>query len=66
MNILAETILTLTKSKSKIVYRELPQDDPKRRQLDISLAKRQLNWEPEVNLVTGLKKTIEYFKKILK
>ena len=66
MNTLAETILTLTKSKSRIVYRELPQDDPKRRQLDISLAKRQLNWEPEVNLVTGLRKTIDYFKKILK
>lgn len=66
MNQLAELVLDLTKSKSKIVYRALPKDDPKKRQLDISLAKQQLNWEPEINLVTGLLKTIKYFKGLIK
>ena len=65
MNQLAELVLNLTKSKSKVIHVGLPQDDPKKRQLDISLAKQQLNWEPEINLVTGLNRTIAYFKKIL-
>jgi UDP-glucuronate decarboxylase len=65
MNQLAELVLNLTKSKSKVIHVGLPQDDPKKRQLDISLAKQQLDWEPEINLVTGLNRTINYFKKIL-
>jgi UDP-glucuronate decarboxylase len=59
---LAKSVVELTGSKSNIVFRPLPQDDPKQRCPDISLAKNQLNWEPEVVLVDGLKQTIEYFK----
>jgi UDP-glucuronate decarboxylase len=62
---LAEIILKLTKSKSKIVFKPLPQDDPKRRQPDITLAKTKLNWEPKVSLEEGLIKTIEYFRRVL-
>ena len=62
---LAEKILKLTASKSKLVFRSLPPDDPKQRQPDIALAKKSLNWEPKVNLDDGLKETISYFKKIL-
>ncbi len=61
---LAEKVLALTKSKSKIVFESLPQDDPKRRRPDITLAKRLLNWEPEISLEMGLEKTIEYFERI--
>ncbi|HEY4301585.1 MAG TPA: UDP-glucuronic acid decarboxylase family protein [Candidatus Didemnitutus sp.] len=61
---LAEEILALTKSKSKIVHKPLPADDPKQRQPDISLAKKQLKWAPTVDLAEGLKKTIAYFRKI--
>ncbi|HOC97085.1 MAG TPA: SDR family NAD-dependent epimerase/dehydratase, partial [Candidatus Pacearchaeota archaeon] len=50
-------------SKSKIVYNPLPQDDPKQRKPDISLAKEKLNWGPKIELEEGLAKTIEYFKK---
>ena len=63
---LAGKIINLTGSRSKIVFKPLPEDDPKQRQPDITLAKEKLNWEPKVNLEDGLKKTIEYFKKILK
>ncbi len=63
---LAEIILELTKSKSKIVFKPLPQDDPIRRKPDIELASKKLNWKPEVRLKEGLMKTIEYFKKVLK
>ena len=59
---LAETVLKLTKSKSKIVHQPLPADDPKQRQPDITLAKKYLKWEPKVPLAEGLKKTIAYFK----
>lgn len=59
---LAENIIRLTDSKSKITYQDLPQDDPLQRQPDITLAKEKLNWEPKINLEEGLKKTIEYFK----
>ncbi|MDR2690781.1 MAG: SDR family oxidoreductase [Dysgonamonadaceae bacterium] len=59
---LAEKIIRLTKSKSKIIYRPLPQDDPTQRCPDISYAKKVLNWEPKVQLEEGLLKTIEYFK----
>jgi UDP-glucuronate decarboxylase len=59
---LAEKVISLTGSKSKIVSRPLPSDDPKQRQPDISLAREKLGWEPKVKLEEGLKKTIEYFK----
>jgi len=63
---LAEKILALiSESKSKIVYKTLPQDDPKQRKPDITLAKEKLNWEPKINSEEGLKKTIEYFRKII-
>lgn len=62
---LAELILKLTKSKSKIEYKPLPEDDPKQRQPNIDLAKSKLNWEPSVSLEDGLKETIGYFKKII-
>ena len=63
VNDLASKIINLTKSNSKIIYKNLPQDDPKRRKPNISLAKRILNWEPEVDLDKGLINTINYFKK---
>jgi UDP-glucuronate decarboxylase len=59
---LAEQVLKLTKSKSKIVHKPLPADDPKQRRPDITLAKKYLKWEPKVPLAEGLKKTIAYFK----
>jgi len=59
---LAENVLKLTKSKSKIVHKPLPADDPKQRQPDITLARKYLKWEPKVPLAEGLKKTIAYFK----
>lgn len=62
---LAEKIIELTKSKSKIVFRSLPLDDPKQRQPDIKLAKERLNWIPEVGIEDGLKRTIAYFKELL-
>ena len=65
MNQLAELIIDLTKSNSKIVYHKLPSDDPKKRQLDTSYAWKILGWIPEIDLVTGLNKTIQYFKDIL-
>ena len=61
----AEKILLLLNSKSKVIYRDLPSDDPQRRKPDISLAKRELNWQPSINLDEGLIITIDYFKKIL-
>lgn len=63
---LAETIKKITKSKSKIVFKPLPVDDPKVRRPDISKAKKYLGWKPEVNFCDGLLKTIDYFKKELK
>ncbi len=57
----ARTVLRITGSKSKIVYRPLPQDDPTQRQPDISKARRLLGWEPRINLETGLKLSMEYF-----
>jgi UDP-glucuronate decarboxylase len=62
---LAETILRLSNSKSKLVFAPLPSDDPKQRQPDITLAKAKLGWEPKVNLEDGLKETIGYFRKSL-
>lgn len=63
---LAEKVLELTKSSSKIIYEPLPQDDPMQRKPDITLAHKELNgWEPKVELQEGLDKTINYFKKIV-
>jgi dTDP-glucose 4,6-dehydratase len=59
----AEAIIKATKSKSKIVHKPLPQDDPKQRKPDITRAKKLLKWEPKVALAEGLVKTIEYFRK---
>jgi UDP-glucuronate decarboxylase len=58
---LAMKIIKLTNSKSKITHLSLPQDDPKQRRPDISLAKDKLEWEPTIQLETGLLKTIAYF-----
>ncbi len=58
----AEEIIKLTGTLQKIVYRELPQDDPKQRQPDITIARKILNWEPKVNRAEGLKRTYAYFK----
>jgi UDP-glucuronate decarboxylase len=63
---LAERVIRLTDSKSKIAFNPLPQDDPKQRQPDISLAKKRLDWQPGIGLEEGLKKTIAYFRKIAK
>ena len=62
---LAEQVFRLTGSKSKLVFEQLPQDDPKQRQPDIALAKKHLDWVPSVCLEDGLKETIRYFKEIL-
>jgi len=62
---LAELILRLTASRSKIVFQTLPVDDPVRRQPDISLAREKLGWEIKVQLRDGLRETIDYFKKML-
>ena len=62
---LAETVINLTNSSSKIIYKPLPSDDPLQRQPDISLAKEKLNWSPKVQLEEGLIKTINYFKNTL-
>jgi len=59
---LAMMVLRLTQSSSKIMYKELPQDDPQQRRPNISLARDKLSWEPKVDLETGLKETIEYFR----
>lgn len=61
---LAEKVIELTGSNSKLTFMPLPQDDPKQRQPNIELAKEKLGWEPKVNLEAGLKKTIDYFKNL--
>jgi UDP-glucuronate decarboxylase len=65
MNELAEKVLRLTNSNSKLVYMPLPQDDPKQRQPNIELARDKLHWKPTISLEDGLKETIAYFKKII-
>ena len=62
---LAQMIIKLTDSKSKIINKGLPIDDPVRRRPDISKAKKYLDWEPHVDVIDGLKETILYFKKQL-
>lgn len=61
---LAERIISMTGSSSKIVFKSLPDDDPKQRQPDITLAKEKLGWQPTVELEEGLKRMIEYFKNV--
>ena len=62
---LAQTILSLTGSKSNLIFKELPQDDPKQRCPDISMAKAKINWQPKTALQDGLGKTIDYFDALL-
>lgn len=62
---LAEKVIQLTGSKSKIIYQPLPSDDPMMRQPDISIAKKELNWSPKIELDEGLIKTIDFFKTII-
>jgi len=62
---LAQKVIQLTGSKSKIINKELPQDDPRQRKPDIALAERTLQWRPTIDLESGLKKTIAYFDQLL-
>ena len=62
---LAKYIIDLTGSRSRIIHESLPQDDPKQRRPDITLAKEKFGWEPTIELREGLKKTIEYFRKVI-
>jgi UDP-glucuronate decarboxylase len=62
---LAETVRDLTSSKSDIVFRDLPQDDPTRRRPDISQAKTVLGWEPKIQIKDGVLRTIAYFEKLI-
>ena len=61
---LAERIIRMTSSSSRIVFKQLPDDDPKQRQPDITLAKEKLSWQPTIELEDGLKRMIEYFKTV--
>ena len=63
---LAEQVIALTGSKSKIVHKALPSDDPRQRQPDIAFARQLLDWEPRVELAEGLQKTIDYFEQFLR
>ena len=62
---LAERVLTLVGSKSKLKFMPLPEDDPKQRQPDITTAKENLDWSPSVPLEDGLKRTVDYFRSLL-
>ena len=62
---LAQLIIKMTKSKSKISFKDLPEDDPKQRKPDISFAREKIAWNPSVDLSHGLEKTIAYFKKVI-
>ena len=61
---LAEKVIEMTGSKSKIIFKELPEDDPMQRKPDGLLAKEKLGWEPKIELEEGLEKTITYFKEL--
>jgi len=63
---LAQKVIELTNSKSKIIYMPLPEDDPLQRKPDITLAKEVLKWEPKIHLEAGLNKTIKYFEEIIR
>jgi UDP-glucuronate decarboxylase len=63
---LAEAILKATQSKSSITFEPLPEDDPQRRQPDITAAREKLGWEPRVSLENGLAKTLPYFQSALR
>ena len=63
---LAQTVIKLTNSQSKLIFKPLPMDDPQQRRPDISLAKEKLGWSPKIELEEGLTKTIDYFDKLLK
>jgi len=63
---LARLIIDLTGSRSRIVFKPLPQDDPRRRCPDITLAREKLGWKPKIDLKTGLKKTVEYFSNLIR
>lgn len=65
MKQLADAVIEVTGSKSSIEHKPLPQDDPKQRQPDITLAKKELGWEPTIQLREGLEKTVEYFRAVL-
>ena len=62
---LAQTVVKLTNSKSKLIFRPLPMDDPQQRRPDITLAREKLNWSPKIELEEGLTKTIDYFDRLL-
>ncbi|MCL4151257.1 UNVERIFIED_CONTAM: hypothetical protein GTU68_019117, partial [Idotea baltica] len=62
---LAENVLAITGSKSEIIHKPLPEDDPQQRRPDISVARRELGWEPDIALKEGLEKTIQYFESII-
>jgi UDP-glucuronate decarboxylase len=62
---LAEAVLKVTQSKSEIVHKPLPEDDPIQRRPDIALAKQKLDWEPQVDLTEGLEKTVDYFRQVV-
>jgi UDP-glucuronate decarboxylase len=62
---LAERVIEITNSKSELIYKDLPCDDPIQRKPDISLAKKMISWEPRTSLGTGLEKTVAYFDKLL-
>jgi len=65
MKELAIKVIKMTGSQSKIIYKKLPEDDPRQRRPDISLAKKMLKWEPKVKIDQGLKETIEYFARVI-
>ena len=63
---LAERVVALTGSRSKLVFKPLPSDDPMQRQPDISVARRVLEWQPKVELEEGLRKTVAYFQTLVR
>ena len=65
INELANSVIEMTETKSRIIYKDLPSDDPQRRKPDISLAKEKLSWYPSTNLEKGIGKTIEYFRDLI-
>lgn len=65
INELAQKIIKLTNSKSKLIYKKSPSDDPKRRKPDIKLANEILNWKPDISLEFGLTHSIDYYKNLL-